>query len=575
MKPSLSADAKGNPIAVGTLVGSRFQVQRFVADEGGSDVYEAKDAQTAAAVALRVFGSKGMTRTLAETDLGKAAQVPHKNLAAIVAWGKEGDLIYVASEPTDGANLRQLIDARRNEGGVIGLSHANVILGHLCNALETVHSALVHGGINPSVVWVTSGGRVKLTGLGLSRALPGLVQRGGPDAKSHGVYLAPELAAGEEPTPAADVYSLAAVLYELVTGHPPGSPLWPPSQVNPNVPPSVDAVVARGMAPLAETRFSKPKELLDALGAVVASMEGGGAAPAAASAAPAPARLNMGKSFSVADAVRLTEEYERWLVQKDKLDYGPFSLAQVMAQMEKGIFNGDDIILDVDSGDRQRIREHPQLLEFTRSTERRLEVQRRAQAERTHEHVERKKGRWTVLILGVAVVAVAGGLFWFIQQRHAAKDDVLASRVSEADVDAFLKDVKVSFPERRHASGGGGVKRTAGPGGGVVGRAEDFNNNMDLGDVSQGGGDAILDEGKIDQVMRGNYRRLVPCIMGKGVPTLELDFVVQPTGRVKAVRANGQSKGPLANCVFNQMQGFGFPSYKGKNTIASWSMSIR
>ena len=231
MKPSLSADAKGNPIAVGTLVGSRFQVQRFVADEGGSDVYEAKDAQTAAAVALRVFGSKGMTRTLAETDLGKAAQVPHKNLAAIVAWGKEGDLIYVASEPTDGANLRQLIDARRNEGGVIGLSHANVILGHLCNALETVHSTLVHGGINPSVVWVTSGGRVKLTGLGLSRALPGLVRRGGPDAKSQGVYLAPELAAGEEPTPAADVYSLAAVLYELVTGHPPGSPLWPPSQV--------------------------------------------------------------------------------------------------------------------------------------------------------------------------------------------------------------------------------------------------------------------------------------------------------------------------------------------------------
>jgi hypothetical protein len=187
--------------------------------------------------------------------------------------------------------------------------------------------------------------------------------------------------------------------------------------------------------------------------------------------------------------------------------------------------------------------------------------------------VERKKGRWTFLIVGTAVVALAAGLAWFIHKRVAAKDDVLASRVSEADVDAFLKDVKISFPEhKRSARHGGGPG--AGPGG-VAGRAEDFTNNMDLGDVSQGGGDAILDEGTVQQVMNANYRRLVPCIMGKGVPSIEVDFVVQPTGRVKAVRVNGQGKGPLPMCILNQMQSFGFPAYKGKNTIANWSMSIR
>ena len=51
-----------------------------------------------------------------------------------------------------------------------------------------------------------------------------------------------------------------------------------------------------------------------------------------------------------------------------------------------------------------------------------------------------------IFIIGTAVVAIAAGLAWFIHQRAAAKDDVLASRVSEADVDAFLKDVKISFP---------------------------------------------------------------------------------------------------------------------------------
>jgi serine/threonine protein kinase len=569
MSHSLSADMKpNNRIAAGTLVGGRFQIQRFVGEECGSDVYQAQDSQEGASVSLRVFGAKGMTQNTAETDLAQAAGVSHKNLATLVAWGLDGNRIYVASEAMDGATLRQILDARRNEGGVIGLNHAHVLLGHVANALDTVHSALIHGGVNPAAIRVTGAGRVKLTDLGLSRALPALARRGGPDSNSHGAYLAPEMAAGEEPSPAADVYSLAAILYEMLTGHAPASPLWPPSQVNSAVPPAVDAVVSRGMAPLPETRFARPKELLDALGAVIVSMAG--RAPTAAP--PKPARLTMGKSFSVADAVRLTEEYERWLIQKDKLDFGPFSLAQVMAQMDKGIFNGDDVIVDVDSGDRQRIREHPQLVEFTRLNERRLEAQRRAQAERTHEHVERKKGRWTFLIIGTAVVALAGGLAWFIHKRVASKDDVLASRVSEADVDAFLKDVKISFPEHKR-----GVRRSgpgAGPGG-VAGRAEDFTNNMDLGDVSQGGGDAILDEGTIDKVMHANYRRLVPCIMGKGVPTIEVDFVVQPTGRVKAVRVNGQGKGPLPMCILNQMQAFGFPAYKGKNTIANWSMSIR
>jgi hypothetical protein len=75
--------------------------------------------------------------------------------------------------------------------------------------------------------------------------------------------------------------------------------------------------------------------------------------------------------------------------------------------------------------------------------------------------------------------------------------------------------------------------------------------------------------------MRANYRRLVPCIMGKGVSTVEVDFVVVPTGGVRAVRVNGQGKGPLPMCILRQMQGFGFPAYKGKQTIANWSMSLR
>ena len=280
-------------------------------------------------------------------------------------------------------------------------------------------------------------------------------------------------------------------------------------------------------------------------------------------------RLTLGKSFSVSDAVRISEEYERWLVQKDSLDFGPFSLAQVMAQMEKGVFNGDHFIVDADSGDRQKIKDHPQLAEFTRVVERKLEAQRRTRAEQAHEHDERRKGRWFVAIIAMAVLAIGAGLWFYLKNRKAAQDDVLASRVSEADIDKFLNGVKVEFARPKRAPGGRRV------GGGVAGRAEDFTNNMDLGDITKEGGDAILEESTIDRVMRAHYRRLVPCAMQGGVRTVEIDFVIQPTGRVKAVQVNGQRRGPMPMCILNQMQSFGFPAYKGKNTIASWSMSFR
>ena len=90
----------------------------------------------------------------------------------------------------------------------------------------------------------------------------------------------------------------------------------------------------------------------------------------------------------------------------------------------------------------------------------------------------------------------------------------------------------------------------------------------------------MLSEGDIQQVMMGNYRKLIPCIMEEkrrspGTTDFEMDFVVLGSGKVSKVRVNGQQNGALAGCVLGRMQSFSFRKFNGAKSIASWSMSIR
>jgi hypothetical protein len=340
------------------------------------------------------------------------------------------------------------------------------------------------------------------------------------------------------------------------------------------VPPALDAIIARAMAPQPHARFANPAELMHALAAATgdtgaAAPNGVAAAPASpgATSSPGAPRITLGKGFDVAQAAGLAENDERWLIQKEKLDYGPFSLAQVMAQIERGIFRAEHVIVDVESGERKKIKEHPLLGEFALEADRKLEKARRAQAEQVHETVERKKGRATFFILGTVILVLGAGLTYYITQRKAADFEQLAMRIPDEDVDAFIQNAKFDFAKKKPAARRGG-------------KGDDFSNNMNLGDVSQGGGDDILSESTIQQVMMRNYKKLVPCIMQErrknaGLTDVDLEFVVVGSGAVKAVRANGQSGSAFSGCLLSRMQSFGFPSFNGRKTLANWSMSMR
>src|SRR5205807_2613756 len=179
------------------------------------------------------------------------------------------------------------------------------------------------------------------------------------------------------------------------TGVPPSAPLRAPSHVSSDVPPGLDAVLGRALSAQPHGRFPNAAELMTALSTVgsesAASGPAGGPPMGGGTSSPGAPRITLGKSFDVSQAAGMADSDERWLIQKDRLDYGPFSLAQVMAQIERGAFGAEHLIVDIDSGERQKIKDHPHLGQFALDAERRLEAARRARAEDAHVTDERKK----------------------------------------------------------------------------------------------------------------------------------------------------------------------------------------
>src|SRR4029079_2996649 len=128
---------------------------------------------------------------------------------------------------------------------------------------------------------------------------------------------------------------------------------------------------------------------------------------------------------------------------------------------------------------------------------------------------------------------------WYVLTRKAADKTTLAERSEDAEIDAFLKDVKLSFQKASTVRRGGGHRS----GGGSVAGDGDFSNDANFGDASKhgSGGDDILDGDVIEETMMKHYRGLVPCLMQErkrnaGISEMSLDFVVRGTGKVSAVK---------------------------------------
>jgi serine/threonine-protein kinase len=256
----------------------RYEVLAEIGEGAMGRVYSAWDPRVSRLVAVKAVRAELLTSETAAEYLKRfrreaqaAGSLNHPQVVRVFDIGDD----FLVMEHVEGRTLQALIRA----AGRIEPAEALRLLGPVADALDHAHRAgIVHRDIKPANVIVQPDGQPKLMDFGVAHLAASVMTTAGQILGSPS-YMAPEQIAGLEVTGRADVYSLAVVAYEMLTGRPPfqGRTITqviysvmhetpaPPRRLNAALPARYDDVLARGLAKDPSLRFARAGELVAAL----------------------------------------------------------------------------------------------------------------------------------------------------------------------------------------------------------------------------------------------------------------------------------------------------------------------
>lgn len=521
-----------------------------------------------------------------------AALAENRHRVKTLAAGLTGDLLWIATEEVDGTLVRDMLVKKRQAGtkGFGARGAGNLIAGvanGLCDA--------VHGALSTESVTVSRRGRVRVVDLALGPGTMAAMQAGLIELQSS---VAPEVQSSGQATSFGDVYAIGALLYESLVGIPLTRGGARPSEVVQGLNAQIDQIVARACHRDPQQRFSR----VDVLGEVVgealgkgggvnttslpaleraASLEGHAPKVAADSispptqqAIPTPTSIAASGNHVVdrALAAALSDSAEKWLVTKGRLDYGPFSLAEVVAQIDKGDIVRSHIITDKDSGSRGSVGDHPLLGPVVEAAHQRLDDARRAQAEVQVQSHEKRRGLLLYGVIGLGLLGAALGVYFII---HAVRsDDGARNTIGISKLESGDLKVSVSMPKKPPSKRRAGGRRTSGgstsasPSG-----AMDDTLALDLSDDSDETETLGMDRVYATYAARGS--QLGGCLHSTGSRAANIGIIIHgPSGKVTWIKVNGQQSGGLFNCVSRVMRGLQFPTINGPRTRAEFDINL-
>jgi len=224
-----------------------------------------------------------------------AAQLAHPNIAQVFDLGRIGDDFFIAMEYVGGADLRMVLGRSAEVGVPMPIPLVAYVAAQICDALDYAHRktgvsgeplGLVHRDISPENCLVTFDGTAKLIDFGIAKVGRQASQTRAGVLKGKLGYMSPEQVTGQGVDRRSDLFSLATVLYELVTGRQLFKAeneymtvhalcrgrIAPPSEANPHVPEALDRVVLKALSRDRGQRYQWASEMAADLRAFLAGV---------------------------------------------------------------------------------------------------------------------------------------------------------------------------------------------------------------------------------------------------------------------------------------------------------------
>jgi serine/threonine-protein kinase len=260
-------------MAAGSRVGTQFgqyQLRALLGRGGMGEVYEAFDTVKGRTVAVKLLDlelandATFQQRFRRESHVAARLQEPH--VIPIHDWGEIDGVLYIDMRLVPGQDLRSLLRSQ----GPMDASRAVVIVEQIASALDAAHAdGLVHRDVKPENILVTANDFAYLVDFGIAHSSSDLRLTTLGSAVGSYAYMAPERFDNAPVDGRADVYSLACVLHECLTGAIPfpsnsissairahlAAPAPRPSAVRPDIPAAFDGVVATGLAKSRDARY--------------------------------------------------------------------------------------------------------------------------------------------------------------------------------------------------------------------------------------------------------------------------------------------------------------------------------
>ena len=265
----------------GLILDNRYKIISKIGVGGMADVFKGEDTLLGRPVAVKILHSNfaGDDDFVArfKREAQAAGKLSHPNIVSMYDVGFDQGYHYIVMEYIEGETLKEYINRHER----ISIDNAVKFTIAIAEGLEHAHAmGIVHCDIKPHNVLITKQGRIKVTDFGIARAMnAGTTMMYTNSIMGSAHYLSPEQASGKPVNGSTDIYSLGAVLYEMLTGRVPyegetpisvalkhvRERLIPPTRYNPSIPTLLEAAVIKALAKRPEDRFSNITEMIAAL----------------------------------------------------------------------------------------------------------------------------------------------------------------------------------------------------------------------------------------------------------------------------------------------------------------------